>query len=252
MVLQVATKQIPQEKQDEKVKAALGGIVSLFFDSGIKNRGTSEKFFDLKPHSALCLAIMATKSIASSRSIATQCGRFGLGLFESTEAAIIVEYGVLALQDAGFVKLDATGKKELLRAQESRTFGLEGVHWTLTPAGAKRAAPFYCSQIGQPPEYQKQAKADLLAANKAAIQEGRGKGSVEIKELPTVPHKPKKALVLDSEEPISWGSKLSRVRQAMKIGIAAAAAEKASVRATKLQAKIPAKPAATKTARKAK
>lgn len=247
----MATKQTVQDKQDANFELIMGGIVSLWFDGAIKDRLSSEKFFDLQPHAAICLAIMASKSVASSLAIANQL-RFRLKLFDKVEDLIIVEYGMQSLLNAGFVKLDAAGKKELSFAVESGNYGLEGVHWTLTAAGAKRAAPFYCGQIGHPPQYQKQAAADILAANKTAVQAGRGKGSVEIKELPTVPHKPKKALVLDSEEPIAWGSKLSRVRQAMKIGIAAAAAEKASVRATKLQAKIPAKPTATKTARKAK
>jgi len=138
VVLQVATKQSIQEKQNETFKVVLGGIVSLWFASAIKDHASCQVNFQLQPHSALCLAVMVNKSVASSRGIAVQLGRFGLGLFEMAEAPIVVEYGMRALQDAGFVRLDATGKKEFLIAQDARNYGLEGVNWTLTAAGAKR------------------------------------------------------------------------------------------------------------------
>lgn len=189
----MATKQSIQDKQDETFKCVVGGIVSLWFASAIKDHASCEKNFELKPHAALCLAVMVNKSVASSRSIAAQLGRFGLGLFEMVESSIVCEYGMLALQDAGFVRLDTTGKKEYLLAQDARNYGLEGVHWTLTAAGAKRAAPFYCAQIGKPSTHQKQAIADILAANKAAIQNGRGLNVVEKKKVPTVAVKKSKA-----------------------------------------------------------
>jgi hypothetical protein len=247
----VATKQTVQDKQDANFELIMGGIVSLWFDGAIKDRLSSEKFFDLKPHAAICLAIMASKSVASSLAIANQL-RFRLKLFDKVEDLVIVEYGMLSLQDAGFVSLDAAGKKEFSIAIASGSYGLEGVHWTLTAAGAKRAAPFYCGQTGHPPQYQKTAVAEILAANKIAVKAGREMGKVEIKELPTVPRKPKKALVAESETAIAWGSKLSRVRQASKIATAATTAEQASAKAAKLAAKTPVKLVATKIARKAK
>lgn len=173
-------------KHEKYTQSALGGIISLWFGAVIKDRASCEKLFDLQPHAAICLALMTTKSIASSGSIATQLGRFGLKLLEDGEASIFVEYGLQSLEDAGLVKLDARGKKEHVIAIDSRNYGLEGVHWTLTSAGAKRAAPFYCSHIGKPSSYQKQSIEDMLAANKASIQRGRGLEPVKVKKTTTV------------------------------------------------------------------
>lgn len=158
------------EKQSERLEIAIGGIISLWFGARIKDHASSEKGFDLQPHAAVCLAIMTTKSVATSDSMSAQLARFGFNMFEWTEADIIVEYGMQSLKQGGLVKLDAQGKKEHDLARESRTYGSRGVHWTLTHAGAKRAAPFYCSHNGKPSEYQKQAIEDILAANKEAIQ----------------------------------------------------------------------------------
>lgn len=169
------------DKQEEHIQSTLGGIISLWFGAVIKDRASCEKLFDLQPHAAICMALMTTRSIASSNSITTQLGRFGFKLLERSEASIFVEYGMQSLEDAGLVKLDAHGKKEYLIALDSRCHGLEGVHWTLTSAGAKRAAPFYCAHIGKPSSHQKQAIEDMLAANKAAIQKGRGLKPIEAK-----------------------------------------------------------------------
>lgn len=172
--------------KEEQIKSAIGGIISLWFSSAIKNRQSCENLFDLKPHSAICLALMTTRSISGSDSIAARLGRFGLNMLERDEASIFVEYGMESLREAGLVKLDARGKKEYVIALDTRLFGLRGVHWTLTKAGAKRVAPFYCSHIGEPSSYQKQAIEDMLAANKASIRKGRGLDVVKDKKPATV------------------------------------------------------------------
>ena len=154
-----------EDKKEEQIKSAIGGIISLWFGSAIKNRQSCENLFDLKPHSAICLALMTTWSVSRSNSIANRLGRFSLNMLEFDEADIFVEYGMESLCEAGLVKLDARGKKEREIARDTRLYGFRGVHWTLTKAGAKRVAPFYCSHIGEPSSYQKQAIEDMLAAN---------------------------------------------------------------------------------------
>jgi len=80
-----------------------------------------------------------------------------------------------------------------LAKSKGKPAGLTVTICTETEITPKRAAPFYCSQIGQPSTYQKQAIADLLAANKAAVQEGRGLKTVERKKVSTEVAKPLKA-----------------------------------------------------------
>lgn len=163
----------PTEKHNEHLESTIGGIVSLWFGATVKNRETCEKGFDLQPHAAICLALMTTKSFADSDSISFHLSDLGFRMFERVESYILVEYGFDSLMKAGLVKLDAQGKKEYASARASRQYGSSGVHWTLTHAGAKRAAPFYCSCIGKTSEYQKQAIIDMLAANKSTIQRSR-------------------------------------------------------------------------------
>lgn len=161
------------KKRKEHIESVIGAFMSLWFPATIKDHQSCEKGFDLAPHAAVCLALMTTKSIACSESIAVELGPVRLKMLDKREANIMVEYGLDALSKAGYVKLDAQGKKEFALARETRTYGHGGVHWTLTSAGARRAAPFYCSYIGKTSDYQKQAVQDLLMANKKSIQLGR-------------------------------------------------------------------------------
>lgn len=161
------------KQQNAHLESAIGSIISLWFPSKINSQAACTKSFDLQPHAAICLALMTTKSIAASDSLAAALGPIGLNMLEKVESYIVVEYGLDALVKAGYVKLDAAGKKEFAEARSTGTYGHPGVYWTLTSAGARRAAPFYCSVIGKTSEFQKQAIQDMLAANKEAIQHGR-------------------------------------------------------------------------------
>nr|WP_315848383.1 hypothetical protein [uncultured Rhodoferax sp.] len=198
----MATKK-PTEKRSAHLDSVIGGITSLWFGATVKNRETCEKGFDLQPHAAMCLALMTTKSLASTDSISYQLSQY---TFERVESYIVAEYGFDSLMKAGLVKLDAQGKKEYALARASREYGSSGVHWTLTHAGAKRAAPFYCASIGKPSEYQKQAIVEMLAANKATIQRIRDSG--------------KKAEEAETKRSAAAKAKVSPVKKSVKRKVA--------------------------------
>ena len=161
-------KKNPTVKQNE-VKNI---ITSMWFGGLIEDHKTCTKRFDLEPHAALCLLIMATENATSSLRIQMSLHGFGGGLFQRTEAAIVAEYGLYSLKDAGFIKLDAKGEKELSE-HGHKHYGLGDVQWRLTAKGARRIVPTYCSCKGLESSYQDQAVNDILAANKAAIAEFR-------------------------------------------------------------------------------
>lgn len=161
------------EKQELHLATAVGSIVSIWFADKITDQASCEKGFDLKPHAAVCLALMTTQNIAASKSLANQLGRFGFNVMDRAESHIFVAHGMDSLLEAGLVELDDQGDMEYEEVRDLGEYGVENIHWTLTRAGAKRMAPFYCSYIGKPSEHQAQAIEDMLTANKAEIQKSR-------------------------------------------------------------------------------
>lgn len=150
----------------------IGGIAQLWFRDAIKDHQSCIKGFDLKPHAALCLAVMTTYGDVTGLHIKSRISRLDFSSFSADEASILAELGLLSLQECGFIKLDAAGQKEM-ENRDRRFWGLGNVHWRLTNEGAKVAAPMYSENLGNPSSFQKQAVKDMLAANKLAISKSR-------------------------------------------------------------------------------
>jgi hypothetical protein len=159
--------------QNQLIDTVIGGSISLWFGDDIKNRKSLETGFDLKPHAAVCLALMTSRSLSSSNSMSYHLVQGGLTSLGRIESYIFVEFGMESLLELGLVGLDPIGESEHKEALATKTYGASGVHWTLTPAGALRAAPLYCSNIGKTSDYQQQAISDMLEANKTSIKKSR-------------------------------------------------------------------------------
>jgi hypothetical protein len=153
-----------------------GALTSIWFGGDIKDHSSCTKRFDLKPHAALCLLLMATENATCSRSIEIHLSHFGGGSFDRTEAKIIAEYGLLSLKDNGYIRLDSRGEKEMSE-HDSGHYGLGDIQWLLTTKGAKLIVPAYCECKGLDSSHQAQAVKDMLSANKAATTKFRKKTS---------------------------------------------------------------------------
>ena len=151
-----------------------GALTSIWFGQAIGDSASCIKRFDLQPHAALCLLIMVTERVSCSNDIEFYLSQVTGGAFDRTEAKIVAEYGLYSLLDNRYVRLDAKGKRELSE-HEHGNYGLGRIQWLLTAKAAKLMAATYCTCKGLESSFQEQAVQDMIAANKAAVAEGRKK-----------------------------------------------------------------------------
>lgn len=153
----------------------LGALTSIWFGGSVSSYESVEKRLDLQPHAAMCLLIMVTESVASCTDVQRYFHPAFGGSFDRTEARILAETGLYSLQDNGYIRLDAQGKREHEEHIKNNNdhYGLGDVQWLLTAKATKLIAPAYCACKGLPSSEQEQARTDMMAANKAAIAKAR-------------------------------------------------------------------------------
>ena len=151
-----------------------GALTSVWFGQAIENGDSCVKRFDLQPHAALCLLTMVTERVACSNDIEYYLSRVTGGGFDRVEAKVIAECGLYSLLDNRYIRLDAKGKRELSE-HEHGNYGLGRIQWLLTAKAAKLMAATYCTCKGLESSSQQQAVQDMIAANKAAVAQGRKK-----------------------------------------------------------------------------
>lgn len=166
------TKKANSSKEVSTRDYYLGAITSIWFGDAIKDHASCVKKFDLEPHAALCLLIMAIDGVSDAQHIEFRLSKVGGGGFFREETYVLVEYGLHSLHSKGYVRLDAKGKKEF-EEHNHKFYGLGTIQWHLTAKAAKAIVAAYCTCKGLPSSHQGEAIKEILAANKEAIAKSR-------------------------------------------------------------------------------